>query len=87
METTWLHALGKDKGSRPRCVLLVDEPRGTVAAQLTDLGFGPEYAVSLDEIRPRVFVVPWSLLAAADGRLHRPVQRRALSRRCRKGRR
>ncbi len=38
METTWLHALGKDqRGSRPRCVLLVDATRHAVAARLTDL--------------------------------------------------
>ena len=41
MEAAWLHALGKYKrGSRPRCVLLVDgtrHARDAVAAGLTDL--------------------------------------------------
>lgn len=38
METTWLHALGKhNRGSRPRCVLLVDGTRHAVAARLTAL--------------------------------------------------
>ena len=38
METTWLHALGKhNRGSRPRCVLLVDGTGPAVAARLTAL--------------------------------------------------
>ena len=80
METTWLHALGKDKrGSRPRCVLLVDgtrHARHAVAEQLTDL-------VGLDNVTvsPNHFWMPrgkpvrmgrgWDKKPAAEARLDR----------------
>ena len=46
METSWWRALDKHRGSRPRCVLLVDGTRHAVAACLTDLVGLPDIAVS-----------------------------------------
>ena len=55
METAWWHALGKDKrGSRPRCVLLVDGTRHAVAARLTDRVGLPDVTVS-----PNDFWMPY----------------------------
>ena len=77
MATSWLQALGKDKrGSRPRCILLVDASRNAVAAQLTDL-------VGLDNVMvsPNHFWMPrgkpvrmgraWDKKPADEARLDR----------------
>ena len=49
METAWWHALDKKRGSRPRCVLLVDGTSHAVAARLTDLVGLSDVVVSLNE--------------------------------------
>ena len=48
METKkWWHGLGKDsRGSRPRCILLVDGSRETVATRLTELVGVPDVVVT-----------------------------------------
>ena len=46
METAWWYALDKKRGSRPRCVLLVDGLRSDVAAQLTRLVNRPGVTVT-----------------------------------------
>ncbi|MCY4601449.1 MAG: hypothetical protein OXF27_16195 [Acidobacteria bacterium] len=49
MEAQWWLALDKHRGSRPRCVMLVDGARHTVAARLTDLVNLPDVAVAPDD--------------------------------------
>ena len=49
VETAWWHALDKKRGSRPRCVLLVDGTRYAVAARLTDLVDLSDVVVSPNE--------------------------------------
>ena len=50
MGTEWWLALDKVRGSRPRCVVLVEGPRPAVAARLTDLVGIPDVAVSPNDI-------------------------------------
>ena len=77
METAWRYALGKDcRGSRPRCVLIVDGARDDVAARLTGLVGFPELTVT-----ERNFWMPrgkpvwtngkWNSKPAAEARLDR----------------
>ena len=77
MELEWARALGKDsRGSRPRCILLADGSRESVAVSLTDLIDLPNVAVS-----PTDFWMPvgkpvkrggrWDLSPAAEARLDR----------------
>ncbi len=51
METAWLQALDKKRGSRPRCVLLVDghDGRHAVADRLTNLVGLPDMTVSSND--------------------------------------
>ena len=75
METAWWHALGKDKrGSRPRCVLLVDGTRHTVAARLTDLVGLPNVTVSPNDFwmprgKPVRMGWSWDKKPAVEARL------------------
>ena len=46
METVWWRVLDKDRGSRPRCVLLADGSKHDVAERLNDLVRLPNVAVS-----------------------------------------
>ena len=79
METSWWRALDKHRGSRPRCVLLVDGTRHAVAARLTDLVGLPDVAVS-----PNHFWMPrgkpvktgkeWDKGPAAEARLDRDAR-------------
>ena len=80
METAWWHTLGKDKrGSRPRCVLLVDGPRHAVAARLTNL-----VGLASVTVSPNDFWMPrgkpvrmgrgWDKKPAAEARLDRDVR-------------
>ena len=63
METAWRSALGKDcRGSRPRCIRLVDGTRGEVAARLTGLVGLPEVVVT-----ERDFWMPYGKPVWANG--------------------
>ena len=80
METAWWHALGKDnRGSRPRCILLVDGTRTAVAARLTKLVGLPDVAVS-----PNDFWMPRGRpVKAGNGWDKKPVAEARLDRDCR----
>ena len=77
METAWMDTLGKDKrGSRPRCVLLVDGPRHLVAAGLTDLVGLANVTVSRNDFRmprgkPVRMGAGWDKKPVAEARLDR----------------
>ena len=77
METAWRRALGKDcRGSRPRCVLLVDGTRSKVAARLTDLVGLPQVTVTETDFwmpygRPVWTDGRWDRKPAAEARLDR----------------
>ena len=77
METAWRRALGKDcRGSRPRCVLIVDGTRDDVAARLTGLVGLPEVVVTESDFwMPRGKPVwtngQWDRKPAAEARLDR----------------
>lgn len=75
METAWWRTLGAhNRGSRPRCVLLIDGTRHAVAARLTDLVGLPEVAISANDFwMPRGKPVRtgwgWDKRPAAEARL------------------
>ena len=78
METSWWRALDKHRGSRPRCVLLVDGTTHDVAARLTELVDLPDVALSpTDFWMPRGKPVKtgkeWDKGPAAEARLDRDV--------------
>ncbi len=76
METAWWHALDKCRGSRPRCVLLLDGTRHAVAARLTDLVGLPDVVVSPNDYwmpcgKPIKTGEGWDKKPAAEARLDR----------------
>lgn len=78
METkNWWHGLGKDsRGSRPRCILLVDGSWETVATRLTELVGVPNVTVTSNDFwmpRGKPTVKPdngWDKSPAAEARLN-----------------
>ena len=79
METEWWHDLDKRRGSRPRCVLLVDGTRRAVAARLTDLVGLPEVAVSPNDFwmprgKPIKTGKGWDKEPVAEARLDRSAE-------------
>ena len=79
METSWWRALDKHRGSRPRCVLLVDGTRHAVAARLTDLVGLPDVAVSPNDFwmprgKPVKTGKEWDKGPAAEARLDRDAR-------------
>ena len=77
MELAWWRVLGTDtRGSRPRCVLLVDGNRHAVAARLTNLVGLPDVTVSPDDLwmpygKPVRTGKGWDKNPAAEAQLHR----------------
>ena len=76
MEPEWWHKLDKHRGSRPRCVLLCEGSRKTVAARLTELVGVPEIVVAPDDIwmphgKPVQQGGGWDKSPAAEARLDR----------------
>ena len=76
METAWWRVLDKKRGSRPRCVLLVDGTRHAVAARFTDLVGLPDVAVLPDDLwmpygKPVKTGKGWDKRPAAETRLDR----------------
>lgn len=77
MAPEWTRALGKDnRGSRPRCVALVDGTRESVAATLTDLVGVPDVVVRPDDHwmpkgRPTRRGAGWDATPAREARLDR----------------
>ena len=78
METAWWLVLDKDRGSRPRCVLLADGTRHDVAARLTDLVGLPDVTVSANDFwmprgKPVWTSEGWSKRPSVEARLDRDV--------------
>lgn len=78
METAWWHALEKNRGSRPRSVLLADGTRHDVANRLTDLVGLPDVTVSSNDLwmpygKPVWTSTGWNKRPALEAQLDRHV--------------
>ena len=78
MDTAWWHVLEKNRGSRPRSVLLADGARPDVAGRLTDLVRLPDVAVSANDFwmpcgKPVCTRKEWNKKPAVEARLDRDV--------------
>ena len=76
MESGWWRVLDKDRGSRPRCVLLADGARSEVADRLTGLVGLPDVTVTANDCwmpcgKPVRTRNGWNLGPAAEARLDR----------------
>lgn len=77
MGTEWTQALGKDcRGSRPRCILLVDGTRESVAEALTDLIGIKDAVVTSDDCwmprgKPIKQLTGWDVAPTVEARLDR----------------
>ena len=78
METAWWRVLEKDRGSRPRSVLLADGTRHDVADLLTNLVGVPDVTVSANDLwmpcgKPVWTGKGWNKRPAVEARLDRDV--------------
>ena len=76
MKSAWWSVLDKDRGSRPRCVLLADGARSEVADRLTGLVGLPDVTVTADDCwmpcgKPVRMHNGWNPGPAAEARLDR----------------
>ena len=76
MGAAWWQALDKDKGSRPRCVLLTDGSSQEVAARLADLVGLPDVTVSASDLwlsmgKPIRTNKGWDAKPSAEAQIHR----------------
>ena len=77
MASSWVQALGKhNRGSRPRCIALVDGSREAVSSRLTDLINLPDVVIRPDDIwmpvgKPSMRGSRWDDTPAKEARLDR----------------
>ena len=77
MDSTWWQALGKDnRGSRPRCISLIDASSETTASRLTDLIGLEDVSIASSNVwmprgKPVKRGTSWDLRSASEARLDR----------------